>query len=119
MPIASRARLRVEGVGDCPGTITLSLTAAPIIVTRPANRKTPMNASPSPIGLSSLSREYATTTTGITTLPDPLGPLALTVTLFDPPDMIHSFPANNPLSPSTGVAGSGGGAPPVASNLLA
>src|SRR5512140_1875572 len=114
-----RARLRDSGVGDWPGLSTLSRTAAPTIVTSPAKRKIPIRASAAPIGLSSFSREYATTTTGTTTFPDPFGPLALTVTLLDPLDMIQSFPANNPSSPATGVAGSGGGAPPVASNLFA
>ena len=118
-PIALRARLRRDSGGVSPGASEPSRTAAPTIVTSPAKRKIPIAASPAPVGLSSLSREYATTTTGTTTCPLPLLPLTLTVTLLDPPLMIQSLPRKRPGSPSTGDAGSGGGAPPVASNLLA
>src|SRR4051812_19379698 len=110
--IALRARLRVRGVGTSPGASGPSRTAAPMIVTRPANRNNPINERPSPIGLLNVRREYATTTTGTTTLPAPLAPFTLTVMLLDPPLIIQSFPAYTDGSSAERSAISGGGDAP-------
>ena len=97
----------------------LSRTAAPMIVTNPTKRKRPIAERPIPSFGSNSRRRRGTFTTGTIALPTPFDPVSSTVMLFEPPLISHSLARYSPGSPSTGVATSGGGAPPVASNLLA
>ena len=83
--IASRARDRLAAGGISPGGRVPSRTDAPMIVTRPMNRKIPSTDSPALIRGSIPSRRSGTFTTGTIALPLPRAPLTATVMLFEPP----------------------------------
>ncbi len=77
-PTPMRARIRCARSGAAPGGRTLSRTALPMMVRRPAVRNTPSAASTAPnhgdIGRSAV----ASATTGTMTMPAPAGPSTVT-----------------------------------------
>jgi hypothetical protein len=97
--------------GSSPGESTLSRTAAPINVSKPAVSRMP-NTTSTPPSHGGISRSaVASAITGMIAVPGPEGPSTSTAIWYDEAVMNQISAAYSVGSPGTGAAGSGGGAP--------
>ena len=109
--IALRERWRSCACAVPPTAIAPSRDAAPTIEIRPTTRNPDSASSTPPSHVGTVLAVVAALDTGTTSDPLPAGPLTCTWKAYEPDSMIHTFVANVPASPGTGVAGSAGGAP--------